>query len=126
MKHILSLVFLAFITTNCGSINNNNSVESVNSIYTKVAEDEFNGLISYISNKAGTSIICTGNKTKLNPTFSFFVFSNDKQLKVTETYNNVEEVEWIDNKTIKYKYLSGIVNTQGEGQEYIFVTLNNK
>lgn len=124
MRYVFNLVLLAFITTGCGSTNNiNKEIATVSSKYKKLAEEELNTNVRYVSNKSGTSILCIGGKKKLGQTFSFFVYSNIQQLKITETFNNVVDVKWVDDETIKYKYLSGIVNVDGEGQKYITIKL---
>ena len=122
MKYIISLVILFSIITSCGSSNNNGKVDS-SSNYKKISEGEFNGNIKYVFNKDNSKVICKGRKSNLGQTFSFFVYSNNQHLKITETFNNVADVKWVDNETIKYIYLSGIVNAKEEGQEYIIINL---
>ena len=123
MKYIFSLVLLFSIITSCGSSNNNSKVDSVSNRYIKISEEKFSGDIKYIFNDDNTRVICKGRKSNLEQTFSFFIYSNKSHSETIETFNNVSDVRWVDNKTIKYIYLSGIVNAKGEGQEYIIINL---
>lgn len=114
MKYILCLVFItaSFLVSSCGM----NRID-----YSKiedVSKQELKGKISYLFNSDSTSVICIGNKKKLEQGYSFFVYSIVDKQKKTDTYSNVNFVEWKDQQTINYSYLPGTIQNDETEKNY--------
>lgn len=121
MRALIIYFLLLPLITSCGGGKKNISGNDLPCV--KNIGEELQDIVKTISNNSNTKTICIGNNNKLQSTFSFFVYSQAKDISVTPVFNNVTDVMWVGNDSIKYKYLSGIVRANGEGQQYIYIDL---
>ena len=114
MKYILYFVFIitSSLVSSCGM----NRVD-----YSKIEEvskQELKGKISYLFNVDSTSVICIGNKKRLEQGYSFFVYSVEHHKKSSDIYSNVNFVEWKDIQTINYSFLPGTIKINETEKNY--------
>ena len=115
MKALISILLIIsiYLITGCGSYRKSN-----NSNLNDIVEVYLRGKIEYLYNADSSSVICIGNKKKLEQSYSFFVFSITKNKKVTDTYDHVEEVIWDGLNSVKYYYLYGTVQIGNQRPKY--------
>ena len=121
MQGLVIYFLLLPLITGCGGGKKN--IRGNDSSCANNMNNELQDVVKTIPNNYNTKTICIGNNNKLQSTFSFFVYSQAKDISVTPVFNNVTDVMWVGNDSIKYKYLSGIVRANGEGQQYIYIDL---
>ena len=126
MKGILKIIIIlmTIFLFSCSSIKlkqeNNNTL-----MYKEVASSFFSYNISYLYSDDGDNVICVGTNSKLQSSFSFFVFSLKKNKAITEVFNNIEKVEWVDGETLRYRIMPGTVQYNSETTNYTYLKLNN-
>ena len=126
MKGILKIIMIlmTIFLFSCSSIKlkqeNNNIL-----MYKEIASSFFSYNISYLYSDDGDNVICVGTNSKLQSSFSFFVFSLKKNKAITEVFNNIEKVEWVDGETLRYRVMPGTVQYNSETTNYTYLKLNN-
>ncbi len=131
MKSLFNIsVLLLFIKILIGCATaphvDNNSPKGNIYQYEIVSKQEFPDNTKFIFSSDSTKVLCAGNRNKFSHTFSFFVFSINQNQKVSDTFNNVEIVEWVDNSTIKYKFLSGNIKREDGTIRYRYIKFEKK
>jgi len=118
------MILMTIFLFSCSSIKlkqeNNNIL-----MYKEVASSFFSYNISYLYSDDGDNVICVGTNSKLQSSFSFFVFSLKKNKAITEVFNNIEKVEWVDGETLRYRVMPGTVQYNSETTNYTYLKLNN-
>lgn len=117
------IFIFSFIAISCGSVNNNKQDGTTQ--LNLIASQKLESKVELLYNSDSTKVICIGGKAKLAQSYSFFVYSVKVNQSITETFNNVSEVMWDGNKTIKYKYLSGIVKSGENNSKFTIINFKD-
>jgi hypothetical protein len=82
------------------------------------AKSSLSGKVEYMYNNDSTFVVCIGDKKKFEQSYSFFVYSISKNIKVTDVYNRVNDVFWEGPGLVKYSVLYGTIEVGYKQPKY--------